>query len=74
MSTQDKLITIVRKFSRISDLDISISTNIKDLNFDSLDLLEFQMAIDEDFGIEVGIEDFLRCVTVRDLIELVEKY
>ena len=74
MSTQDKLITIVRQFSKISDLDISISTNIKELNFDSLDLLEFQMAIDEDFGIEVGIEDFLRCVTVRDLIELVEKY
>jgi acyl carrier protein len=74
MSTQDKLITIVRKFRKITESDINASTRIKELKFDSLDLLEFQMSVDDEFGIEVGIEDFLKCVTVGDIVLLVENY
>lgn len=74
MTTQDKLIAIVRKFSKISGSDINISTGIKDLKFDSLDLLEFQMEIDDQFGIEIEIEEFLKCSNVDDLIALVKKY
>ena len=74
MSTQDKLLTIVRKFSKIAESDINSSTRIKELKFDSLDLLEFQMSVDDEFGIEVGIEDFLKCSSVDDLIMLIEKY
>lgn len=74
MNTQDKLITIVRKFSKIAESDINVSTRIKELKFDSLDLLEFQMAVDDEFGIEIGIEDFLKCSSVTDLIMLIEKY
>jgi len=74
MSTQDKLLTIVRKFSKIAESDINSSTRIKELKFDSLDLLEFQMSVDDEFGIEVGIEDFLKCSSVADLIMLIEKY
>jgi|LauGreDrversion4_2_1035121.scaffolds.fasta_scaffold404652_2 acyl carrier protein len=74
MSTQDRLITMVRKFSKIAESDINASTRIKELKFDSLDLLEFQMSVDDEFGIEVGIEDFLKCVTVSDIVLLVENY
>ena len=74
MNTQDKLITIVRKFSKISESDINYYTSIKELKFDSLDLLEFQMKIDDEFGIEVGIEDFLKCITVADISLLIENY
>lgn len=74
MSTQDKLITIVRKFRKITESDVNDSTRIKELKFDSLDLLEFQMSVDDEFGIEVGIEDFLKCVTVGDIVLLVKNY
>lgn len=74
MSSQDKLITIVSKFSKIAESDINASTRIKELKFDSLDLLELQMAVDDEFGIELGIEDFLKCRDIADLIMLVEKY
>lgn len=74
MSTQDKLIKIVKKFSKIDESDINASTTIKELRFDSLDLLEFQMAVDDEFGVEVGIEDFLKCTSVVELSMLVEKY
>lgn len=74
MSTQDKLLIIVRKFNKSVDSDINSSTRIKELNFDSLDLLEFQMSVDDEFGIEVGIEDFFKCSSVADLIMLIEKY
>ena len=74
MSTQDKLIRIIRKYSKIVESDINANTRIKELKFDSLDLLEFQIAVDDEFGIEVGIEDFLKCSSVADLIMLIEKY
>lgn len=74
MKTDDKVILVVKKFIKDRESDINSSTRIKDLKFDSLDLLEFQMEIDGEFGIEVGIEDFLKCITVNDLILLVDKY
>lgn len=74
MSTQDKLIKIVKKFSKIDESNINASTTIKELRFDSLDLLEFQMAVDNEFGVEVEIEDFLKCTSVVELSMLVEKY
>jgi acyl carrier protein len=74
MNTQDKLLTLVKKFSKINEIDINPSTSVKELKFDSLDLLEFQMEIDNEFGIELGIEDFLKCTTLADIAELVENY
>ncbi len=73
MSTEDKLINIVKKFSKIPESDIDVFCSIKELKFDSLDLLEFQMEIDNQFGIEIGIEDFLNCNNLADLIALVQK-
>lgn len=74
MNTQEKLLTIVNKFSKISEFDINPLTSIKELKFDSLDLLEFQMEIDDEFGVELGIEDFLKCVTLSDIADLIENY
>jgi acyl carrier protein len=74
MNTQDKLVTLVKRFSKINEIDINPSTSVKELKFDSLDLLEFQMEIDNEFGIELGIEDFLKCITLADIGKLVENY
>jgi acyl carrier protein len=74
MNTQERILKIVGKFSKISELDINPNISIKELKFDSLDLLEFQMGIDDEFGIELQIEDFLKCQTLSDIANLIENY
>jgi acyl carrier protein len=74
MKTEDKVLVLTKNFSKINAIDIKYSTKISDLKFDSLDLLEFQMGIDDEFGIEVAIDDFLKCSNVSDIVLLVEKY
>lgn len=71
MSTEDTVIALVRKFGRVGTLDVDASTRLKELNFDSLDLLEFQMGVDEAFGVEIPVEEFLKCETVGDITALV---
>lgn len=72
MNTQDQLIALVKKIGKIQGTEIQASTHIKAFGFDSLDLLEFQMEVDELFGIEVQIEDFLKCQTLADISALVD--
>jgi acyl carrier protein len=74
MIVEDKVIRLVKKYSKINVASIKSTTSINDLKFDSLDLLEFQMGVDDEFGIEIGIDDFLKCGNVEDIIQLVEKY
>jgi acyl carrier protein len=74
MKIEDKLLALVKKYSKINKDDIKSATKISDLKFDSLDFLEFQMAVDDEFGIEISIDDFLECKNINDVIQLVEKY
>ena len=71
MSTEATIIALVRKFGKVGTLVIDSSTRLKELNFDSLDFLEFQMGVDEAFGVEIPVEDFLKCATVGDISALV---
>ena len=71
MSTEATIIALVRKFGKVGTLVIDSSTRLKELNFDSLDFLEFQMGVDEAFGVEIPVEDFLKCATVGDITALV---
>ena len=71
MSTEATIIALVRKFGKAGAHDIDSSTRLKELNFDSLDFLEFQMGVDEAFGVEIPVEDFLKCATVGDITALV---
>lgn len=74
MKVEDKLVFLMKKFSKANVIDINLSTNIKDLQFDSLDLLEFQMALDDEFKVEISIDDFLKCKNANDLAILLKKY
>lgn len=44
-----------------------------DLGLDSLDCVELQMALEEEFGIEIADEDFDECETLQQLVAYVEK-
>lgn len=45
---------------------------VNDLGADSLDLVEIVMAIEAEFDIEIVDEDFEKCVSVNDIVSLVE--
>lgn len=51
------------------DFSVTLDTNIEYLQLDSLDLVELQMAYEEEFGIEVP-EVSTPFVTVDDLIKI----
>jgi acyl carrier protein len=72
MSVQQKLIELAKRISKSDEVLIDASTKIKALKFDSLDLLEFQMAVDDEFGLEIEIDDFLNCTDVSEIAALVE--
>jgi acyl carrier protein len=74
MIIEESIIKLITKFSKVNAQSIHSLTNVKDLNFDSLDLLEFQMAIDDEFGIEIPIDDFLNCKNVKDITNLVKNF
>lgn len=74
MKVEDKLLVLMKKFSKANVIDINPLTNIKDLQFDSLDLLEFQMAVDDEFKVEISIDNFLKCKNANDLVILLKKY
>ncbi len=44
----------------------------KDLNADSLDLVELIMSIEEEFGIEIGDDDAAKIETVNDALHYLE--
>ncbi|GBD20137.1 acyl carrier protein [Thermomicrobium sp. CFH 73360] len=47
---------------------------VKDLNADSLDLVELIMQLEEEFGIEISDEEAANIVTVRDAINFIEEH
>ena len=74
MKNEDKLINLVKKYSKINIDDIKSTTKISDLKFDSLDFLEFQMAVDDEFEVEISIDDFLECKNINDIAQIIENY
>ena len=46
---------------------------VEDLGADSLDLTELIMAMEEEFGIEIGDEDAQKILKVKDAVSYIEK-
>ena len=49
------------------------SSFLDDLGADSLDIVEFIMALEEEFGIEIPDEDVEKIVTVKDVVEYISE-
>ena len=47
------------------------SSFVDDLGADSLDVVELVMALEEEFGIEIGDEDAEKLTTVRHVVEYI---
>lgn len=49
------------------------ATFIEDLGADSLDIVDFVMAMEEEFGIDIPDEDAQKIKTVKDAVNFIEK-
>lgn len=58
------------------DLDlkgVDFSTEIDDLDIDSIDLLDFIMTIEEEYDIEFSDDELDEIKTLNDIVDLIEK-
>ena len=47
---------------------------IEDLGADSLDIVELVMALEEEFGLEIGDEDAEKLSTVKHVVDYIESH
>ena len=81
MTVEEKIKSIIAFLLDIEESKIKLSDNLIDtLGFDSMDIVEFMMRLEEEFNIleeEFNIEildlDFYRIITVKDVINYIEK-
>lgn len=69
--TTNTVCNVLREFVDQSQ-EINESTKIADIKLDSLDIFEFQMKLDDIFKIEVQVDDFLTCISILDLSNLID--
>ena len=59
--------------ANIDDIDVNMTFK-EDLGADSLDLVEFVIAMEEEFGIEISDEDTDKIKTVGDAVRYIEEH
>jgi acyl carrier protein len=51
---------------------ITVESTVTDLGADELDIMEIDVALEEEFGIELDDASFLQVQTVADMVAMVE--
>ncbi len=70
----DKLVEIMQQLFAIQQQDVSMETYFKnDLAIDSLDLYDLDMALEEEFNIDIPDDKMEGIETVEDLIRLLKE-
>ena len=70
MNVRDVILKELRKFS---NKEISDDSNIKDLNIDSLDLLQLVVTLEKNMQISISDDELLSIKTVKDIINIINK-
>ena len=74
MSVADKVKKIIVDQLGVSEDEVKPEAAfVEDLGADSLDLTELIMAMEEEFGIEIGDEDAQKILKVKDAVAYIEK-
>ena len=74
MSVEEKVKKIIVDQLGVSADEVNSDASfVEDLGADSLDLTELIMAMEEDFGIEIGDEDAQKILKVKDAVAYIEK-
>ena len=70
----ERIVEIIREQLGLSDMDITEDTSLKDdMGADSLDLYELVLAFEEEFGVELPVEDLENVNTVGDIIDFIKE-
>lgn len=70
---RDKVLEIVAYNSFIDISDIEDDNRfVEDLGMDSLDIFDMCIDVEDEFGIEIGVEKASKIKTVKDLINIAE--
>lgn len=71
--TFDKIKTILAEQLDVDEDSLTLETDIaKDLNADSLDVVEILMSIEDTFDVEIPDEEIENIKTISDLVEYIE--
>lgn len=72
---KNKVIDIIAETLDIDKSEITMKTNlIKDLDIESLDLVDLVGAFEEEFGVEIADKDIKDIQTVADIVEYIEDH
>lgn len=72
--TFDKVKEVIVDTLGCDEEAVVLTASLKeDLNADSLDAVELSMALEEKFGLTIGDEDLMAFVTVKDVVDYIEK-
>ena len=74
MSVEEKVKKIIVDQLGVSADEVTSDASfVEDLGADSLDLTELIMAMEEEFGIEIGDENAQKILKVKDAVAYIEK-
>ena len=70
----EKVKTVIVEQLGIDEESVKMDSSfLDDLGSDSLDIVEFIMALEEEFGLEIPDEDVEKIVTVKDVVEYISE-
>ena len=70
MNTYDELLKILK--DKVTVSEITLSSDLRKLGVDSLDLVEIIMDVEDKFGIQFETEDLNKFVTVEDVVKAID--
>lgn len=71
----DKIATLIADNFQLDKDKITMDTNFtKDLDADSIDLVEFIMQMEDEFGVEIPDEDAAKIITVADAVAYIKNH
>ncbi len=69
----EKIRAIICEQYEIDEDEVTLETHLEDLNFDSLDMIEIAMDIEDEFHVEVPDAALAKFVTIGDIVNFLEK-
>ncbi|MBW9307741.1 acyl carrier protein [Lactobacillus delbrueckii] len=71
----DKIATLIADNFQLDKNKITMDTNFtKDLDADSIDLVEFIMQLEDEFGAEIPDKDAAKIITVADAVAYIKSH
>lgn len=72
---EKKVINIIADTLELNKDDITVETNlVRDLDVESLDLVDLVSAFEKEFDVEIADKDIKDIQTVGDVVEYIEKH